>query len=46
MWNKYARKARQKSGPGVWPRGLKLFSVLIFLVTFCIKTKSNRLRAE
>jgi len=26
--------------------GLKLFSVLIFLVTFCIKTKSNSLRGN
>jgi len=36
-------KARQKSGPGCFACAGKLFSVLIFLVTFCIKTNGAAL---
>jgi hypothetical protein len=32
-------KARQKTGPGVWPAAPKVFSVLIFLVLFASRQK-------
>jgi hypothetical protein len=43
---KSGQRPVRKAGRGVWPAAWKLFSDLIFLVTFCIKTKSNSPRGN
>jgi len=48
--NSNTYKAREpfdkRSGPGLWLAGGSIPFVLIILVTFCIKTKSNAIAAS